>query len=187
VFQIGFPTSTIFFWNFSQLLAICFELFSSGSVFNSENHCRGVPPVSLSLSVPGLLITKPSPRGTTHRGSAATRPRPCLKGIVPTAPCACLSHAAPTAQPLASPHLTSRVALIAMSERAMPPSPSPPHRVSASRHRFLSALAIVVTSLPSPCALVVDRLTLSVSVQVSAESSRHRWPFNRRTSTPLPR
>jgi hypothetical protein len=40
-----------FSWNFSQLLAICFELFSFGTIFNSKNHCCGVPLVSLSLSL----------------------------------------------------------------------------------------------------------------------------------------
>jgi hypothetical protein len=66
-----------FFWNFSQLLAICFELFSSGSVFNSENCCHGVPPISLSLSAPGPLISKPYPHGC-H----VPVPTPCLKGAV---------------------------------------------------------------------------------------------------------
>jgi hypothetical protein len=34
-----------FFWNFSQLLAIYFELYSSGVIFNSENANEWVPPV----------------------------------------------------------------------------------------------------------------------------------------------
>jgi hypothetical protein len=34
-----------FFWNFSQFLAIYFELFSSGGIFNSENTDEWVPPI----------------------------------------------------------------------------------------------------------------------------------------------
>jgi hypothetical protein len=34
-----------FFWNFSQFLAIYFELFSSAVIFNSENTDEWAPPV----------------------------------------------------------------------------------------------------------------------------------------------
>jgi hypothetical protein len=34
-----------FFWNFSQFLAIYFELFSSGVIFNSENADEWASPV----------------------------------------------------------------------------------------------------------------------------------------------
>jgi hypothetical protein len=34
-----------FFWNFSQFLAIYFELFLSEMIFNSENADEWVPPV----------------------------------------------------------------------------------------------------------------------------------------------
>jgi hypothetical protein len=39
-----------FFWNFSQLITISFELFSFGNIFNSGIICHGVSPISLSLS-----------------------------------------------------------------------------------------------------------------------------------------
>jgi hypothetical protein len=63
-------------------------------------------------------------------------------------------------------------------------------RVSAPCHRFLSALAAVLTSLLSPRAPVVGRLTLSISMQVSTEPSHRaprRQPSKRRASTPPPR
>jgi hypothetical protein len=63
-----------FYGFFSQLLAICFVLFSSGSIFNSKNRCRGVPPVSLSLSASGPLISAPSPRGC-HVPTPVSAPR----------------------------------------------------------------------------------------------------------------
>jgi hypothetical protein len=40
-----------FSWNCSQLLAICFELFSFGSVFNLENLLPWGPPVGLIFSL----------------------------------------------------------------------------------------------------------------------------------------
>jgi hypothetical protein len=87
--------------NFSQHLATCFELFSSGSIFNSKYRCHGFPPVSLSLSAPGLLVSTPSPHGC-HVPAPASTPR--HKGAVGTAPCSRLDRRPPTRQPLASPH-----------------------------------------------------------------------------------
>jgi hypothetical protein len=64
-----------FFYNFSQLLAICFELFSSGIIFNSKNRCHGVTPVSLSLSASGPLISVPSLHGCHTLAPASTSRR----------------------------------------------------------------------------------------------------------------
>jgi hypothetical protein len=63
-----------FFCNFSQLRAICFELFSSGSIFNSKNRCHRVTPVSLSLSASSPLISVPSLHGC-HVLALASTPR----------------------------------------------------------------------------------------------------------------
>jgi hypothetical protein len=72
-----------FSWNCLQHLAISFELFSFRIIFNSGIICHGVPPVNLSLSAPGPLVSTPSPRGATCHGSAATRLCSHLKGQHP--------------------------------------------------------------------------------------------------------
>jgi hypothetical protein len=118
------------FWNFSQLLAICFELFLSKSIFNSKNRCRGVPPVSLSLRagppVSTLFLRGCHPPAlaphTRHKGAGRQRRGP--------------SRSAPTARP--PPHLARRRQPCPkppplcfrprVSERATLPSPSPPPR-----------------------------------------------------------
>jgi hypothetical protein len=68
------------------------------SVFNSENRCRGVPPVSLSLSALGLLVSKPSACGTTRprRALKASSRQRCVSRAQATPP--------PIARSLASPH-----------------------------------------------------------------------------------
>jgi hypothetical protein len=85
VFKIGFPTSTNFPGFFSQLLAISFELFSFRIVFNSGIICHGVPPVSLSFSAPGPLISTPSP--PAHESRQHCHPRaPSHKAVADRAP-----------------------------------------------------------------------------------------------------
>jgi hypothetical protein len=172
-----------FFCIFSQLLAICFELFSSGSVFNSENHCCGIPSVSLSLSTLGPLVSKPFPRRAMSRGSAATCPRPCLKGVVPTASCACSSHAAPTARPLASPHASPRQ-----------PCPKPPplcFRPRVSKRALASSLAeraTVFSPLWPSCSPPSRHHVLWLpATSPSLFPCRSLPPSNRRTSTSPPR
>jgi hypothetical protein len=70
-----------FSWNFSQHLAISFELFSFRNVFNSGIICHWVPPLSLALSAPGLLISTPSPHGALKAsiptGTVRTPLSPC--------------------------------------------------------------------------------------------------------------
>jgi hypothetical protein len=151
-----------FSWNFSQLLAICFELFSFGRIFNSKNHCRGVPPVSLSLSPHRARLsacrfhaaaTRPCPRhegtGRQHRG---------LSRRCPDSPIAASPHASPiavsdaTAAPLPIARVRARDTAFAFA--AFTP-------VSVSRRRvFTSSLPrsplfrrrlCRLTSLPSSC------------------------------------
>jgi hypothetical protein len=64
-----------FSWNFSQFLAVCFELLSLRSVFILEIADVWDPPVSLPLSAPGPPVCAPSPHG-------CHAPTPCLKGTV---------------------------------------------------------------------------------------------------------
>jgi hypothetical protein len=120
--------------DFSQLLAISFELFSFGIVFNSGIICRGVPPVSLVLSVPGPLVSTPSPRG-------ATRPCPRLKGRRPNrddpnaaATSRCLTRHPDSVgpKPTAPPPLGKPRATAATRARRRPHR-SPSHRVAANR------------------------------------------------------
>jgi hypothetical protein len=73
---------------------------------------------------------------------------------------------AAAAFPLSTAHVRARHALVATRPCFIASA-----RVSALHHRFLSALAAVLTSLPSSRASVVGHLTLSVSMQVSTEPS----------------
>jgi hypothetical protein len=67
-----------FFWNFSQFLAIYFELFSSGSKFNSENAHEWGPPVSRRFPCRACLAAR-------HHRVAATRHRLASRALIPTA------------------------------------------------------------------------------------------------------
>jgi hypothetical protein len=51
-----------FFWIFSQFLAIYFELFSSGGIFNLENADKWIPPVSRRCPRRALLLAAVSRR-----------------------------------------------------------------------------------------------------------------------------
>jgi hypothetical protein len=86
-----------FFWNFSQFLAIYFELFSSGSKFNSENTDEWGPPVSRRFPRRVLLSA------CRHRVAAMhlrrSRTLSALSG-----PHAGIPTAVPTAPPLSEPH-----------------------------------------------------------------------------------
>jgi hypothetical protein len=64
-----------FSWKFYQLLAIRFELFSFGRVLIQNKICRGVPPISLSLSAPGPLVSVLPPPGATPRRATLRWPR----------------------------------------------------------------------------------------------------------------
>jgi hypothetical protein len=96
-----------FFWNFSQFLAIYFELFSSGSKFNSEIADMRGPPISRRFPRRARLSARCS--HVTATCPCRTAPLTRLKGTVRTArrhpdsrpDCAtrCLSRA------VVSPHL----------------------------------------------------------------------------------
>jgi hypothetical protein len=180
VFQIGFPTPTIFF-RFASLPSY----FSRAS-----NQFRSYLKLKKMLTCGALRPVALSPRPASCRYLDATSR---VRGVPPLSDTALASPHAQPRQPVseaaaAFPLLTARVRVhhttIAARMRFAAYA-----RVSTPRRRFLSALAAVLTSLPSPRALVVGRLTLFVSVQVSAEPSRRaprRRPSNRRASTPLP-
>jgi hypothetical protein len=60
-----------FFWNFSQFLAIYFELFSSGVIFNSENADEWVPPVRRRAPGRALLAARRCRVGAMRRAARA--------------------------------------------------------------------------------------------------------------------
>jgi hypothetical protein len=121
------------FWNFSQLLAISFELFSFGIVFNLGIICHGVPPVGLLLSASGP--TRQSFvfvwRHATRRGSAATCPCPRLKGQRP-------NRDGPNAVDRSPPRAPARQrqseAATAVSPFALRAAGEVPRRLSPYRH-----------------------------------------------------
>jgi hypothetical protein len=120
-----------FFWNFSQFLAIYFELFLSGSKFNLEIADMRGPPVSRRF----LRWARLSAR---HHRVAATRPRHAIKAptgnAVLTLPLRCPSHtvASPRARPCRPRRLPCRKMTTLLSKRATaavrppPPSRTPP-------------------------------------------------------------
>jgi hypothetical protein len=79
-----------FFWNFSQHLAICFELFPFGSIFNSKKSLpRGPTRRPLSL-----------PAGPSHQCAISTwPPRAVPLRHCPDRACPRPDRAAPTASP----------------------------------------------------------------------------------------
>jgi hypothetical protein len=60
-----------FFWKFSQFLAIYFELFSSGVIFNSENTDEWVPPVRRRAPHRALLAARRCCVAATRRTAPA--------------------------------------------------------------------------------------------------------------------
>jgi hypothetical protein len=60
-----------FFWIFSQFLAIYFELFSSGGIFNSENADEWVPPVRRRCPRLARLAVRRYRVAATHRAMPA--------------------------------------------------------------------------------------------------------------------
>jgi hypothetical protein len=122
-------------WNFSQLLDICFELFSSGSIFNSKNHCHASAPT----------------RAPRHEGAVQTVscPRPDRCPPRPDGPTASL--ASPRALPDSRVRSRRRFASIRVC-------PSAPRRHRLCRLRSgkcvappcLHAEPTALTSLPPP-------------------------------------
>jgi hypothetical protein len=88
------------FWNFSQFLALYFELFSSGSKFNSEKADESGPPVShrflrqARLSARRRCVAATHPR-RSHALSALSGLGAGVPTAVPTAPSPRLAHARP--------------------------------------------------------------------------------------------
>jgi hypothetical protein len=158
-----------FFWNFSHFLAIYFELFSSGSKFNSENADEWGPPVSRRF----LRRARPSAH---RRHVAATRPRRSrtlwpLSGPragVPTATSRSrLTSCAPTApSPTASPH--ARAAVV----RSRP-------RVS---ERADAAIYTVRAPVSAPAPLHFSRLPSALILSTLVLVGHCRSPPNRRAA-----
>jgi hypothetical protein len=159
-----------FSWNFSQFLAICFELLSFGSVFILEIADAWDPPVSLPLSALGPPVSAPTPRGC-H----AHAPRCALKALsgprvsVPTAICVPTAlpmpprltrhrpdRACPPRQPGRSPRLTRhrprvRACHAAVADAAIYPSDAP---VSAPLVNAITSWILeVISPPPSPSCL----------------------------------
>jgi hypothetical protein len=125
-----------FFWNFSQFLAIYFELFSSGGIFNSENADEWVPPVRRRCPRRALFFSAPLPRGC--HASCRSRTLNALSGPRVGVPTGCPNRlTSPRPVPTAPPPLSE----------AMPLSVSEARRCSA-----VSAVARFIHSerRPSP-------------------------------------
>jgi hypothetical protein len=156
-------------WNFSQLLPNCFELFSSGSIFNSKNHCCGVPPVSLSLS--------------PHRARLSA----CRFRVAATRPCYPLKALADSASLLSEPRHHLAVG-------APPDSACPNDAVSTVRARLTAGSRPAPPPVrPSRCRLprvtAPPRLTLKpaaaphyplpICAGARREEPPHRWSYDR--------
>jgi hypothetical protein len=183
-------------WNFSQLLPNCFELFSSGSIFNSKNHYCGVPPISLSLSPHRARLS-----GCRFR-VAATRPCYPLKALADSA--SLLSeprhHLAVGAPPdRACPNdavSTVRARLTAGSRPAPPPVrpsrcrlPASPHHRVLLRSRLppLTTLSPFVQELAARSRPITGATTASAVATpstVSGAPSTPLLPFPLGTPTP---
>jgi hypothetical protein len=142
-----------FSWNFSQLIPNCFELFSSQSIFNLKNRCRGVPPVSLSLSATSPPVSTPFPHGCYapapaphHKGVS----RHCLSAVRAAPPPHCRSASQPRMSERrrlccpSAPH--RRVAPHSSTGKAITPPLPPLHRTATSYSE-----ASCRPSPPSPC------------------------------------
>jgi hypothetical protein len=76
-----------FFWNFSQFLAIYFELFSSGVIFNSENDDEWVPPDRRRAPRRARLAARRCRVAATCRAARApasqqpSRPSPVVRAV----------------------------------------------------------------------------------------------------------
>jgi hypothetical protein len=125
------------FQNFSQSLAICFELFSFGVIFNSEITNERAPPVrrraplsrQLASPAPPSLRQRPHSRRSPHR----------LVSLIPTAPSLSERHdrRCPAASAVVSTTSVSvaRALLSPFFIRGVSISPSPPSSLSQDHRR----------------------------------------------------
>jgi hypothetical protein len=115
-----------FLWNFSQFLSIYYELFSSGSKFNSKNTDEWGPPVSRRFPRQARLSAH-------HHHVSAMLPRHA-------APLACLKCAVGTARRCPDSHLTA------------PPLSEPRRRLARARPDRAVARSEAVVAGPCPSA-----------------------------------
>jgi hypothetical protein len=91
-----------FFWNFSQFLAIYFELFSSGGKFKFRNRWHEGPTCQPPLPALGPPVSVPSPRGCHAPAPRRTHALKALSGPRRLA-CRTLTAPPPTASPRVPP------------------------------------------------------------------------------------
>jgi hypothetical protein len=140
-----------FSWNFSQFLAIYFELFSSEVIFNTENTDKWGPPVSApspcGCHMPALLARLKGAVGTPHRHpnsppdrAPLSAPSPRLARAVPTA-----HSPGPKPPPCCPkpPHCCSSTALT-------PSLPAAPRQVSRATGRRCRLRAAANSPFVSP-------------------------------------
>jgi hypothetical protein len=165
-----------FFWNFSQFLAIYFELFSSGSKFNSENTDEWGPPISHRFPRRARLSVCRHRMAATHLHRTA--PLAHLKCTVGTArrhPDSRPDRAAAVRAP-PSPHLASHVlvptAMSSVSEADRRCPSAPPSLSGHLRRREL----VHGERSPSPFLPLFFRGTLSLAPSSSSPSQDCRRP-----------
>jgi hypothetical protein len=129
------------FSNFSQFLAIYFELFSSRVNSNSKISDMRDPPVSLPLPAPGPPLSMLSPRGC-HAPCARAKMAPADSVAVRTPP---PLTASPRAPPTAGVQARHAAAALASSpgQRVAPPFFSPLHH----RAHLSSAVVFAISPL----------------------------------------
>jgi hypothetical protein len=118
-----------FFGNFSQFLAICFELFSFRVNFNSEIADEWAPPVRHRAPLQARVAAR---RCRMAAMRCAARPR--LKATIGTAHCA-------SRQP--RPDSTDRLARVAATASPTVPSPRPSHQPRHCPDRLANHAAIL--------------------------------------------
>jgi hypothetical protein len=95
-----------FFWNFSQFLAIYFELFSSGSKLNSENTDEWSPPVSRRFPHRAHLSARRRRVAATCPRRAARVPQMRCRDPAPASRQPSQPHRRCPSRAVASPRLT---------------------------------------------------------------------------------
>jgi hypothetical protein len=115
-----------FFWNFSQFLAIYFELFPSESKFNSEDADEWGPPVSRRFPRRARLSAR-------HHHVAATHPRHSRAVRALWGPRAGVPTAASRQRCRRPPCHARRRPPLSTPDRACPTAPTPPSTPSVHR------------------------------------------------------
>jgi hypothetical protein len=137
-----------FFQNFSQSLAICFEQFSFGVIFNSKITDSGP-----HMEGPALRARASRARLKALSGQRATRPDSTPRAR-PTAPASPALSSPDSATPRARCRCSDRLARNAVTRQHhashVSPSSRPPHRPRRHPDRSLAVDAAPPSAVPAP-------------------------------------